>query len=81
VAAKFEFEKAKKKISRNIAISHYIVPARVGNSRSQTFSGRYYKTGGIGGFTTPVVTTTYNHKRKQASYFSHFNQPDFLHRL
>jgi len=36
VAAKFEIEKAKTKISRNIAILHYIVPVWVGNSGSLT---------------------------------------------
>jgi hypothetical protein len=34
VAAKFKIEKAKTKISRNIVISHYTVPVRVGNSGS-----------------------------------------------
>jgi len=36
VAAKFEIQKAKTKISSNITISHYIVPARVGNIWSLT---------------------------------------------
>jgi hypothetical protein len=36
VAAKFEIEKAKTKISRNVAILHYIVPVWVGNSGSLT---------------------------------------------
>jgi hypothetical protein len=36
VAVKFEIEKAKTRVSRNIAISHYIVTVRIGNSGSLT---------------------------------------------
>jgi len=38
VAAKFEIEKAKTRMNRNIANSHYVVPVRVGNSGRLTFT-------------------------------------------
>ena len=37
--AKFEIEKAKTRISRNIAILRYIVPVRVENSGSNRYPG------------------------------------------
>jgi len=53
VAAKFEIEKANMRVSRNIAISHHIVPVRVGNSGSPTAIREVLQIGDIGGFTTP----------------------------
>ena len=53
VAAKFEIEKAKTRVSRNIVISHRIVPARVVNSGRPTAIQEVLQISGIGGFTTP----------------------------
>ena len=54
VAAKFEIEKAKTRVSRNIVISHRIVPARVVNSGRPTAIQEVLQISGIGGFTTPI---------------------------
>jgi len=54
VAAKFEIEKAKTRVSMNIAISYYIVPVQIGNSGSLIVIREVLQISGIGGFTTPV---------------------------
>jgi hypothetical protein len=46
-----------RQISRNIALSHRIVPVRVGNSGSLTVLREVLQIGGIGGFKTSVVST------------------------
>jgi len=53
--AKFEIEKAKTRVCRNIAISQRIVPARVGNSGSPTAIQKVLQISGIGGFNNPLI--------------------------
>jgi len=67
VAAKFEIEKANMRVSRNIAISHRIVPAWVGNSGIPTAIRKVLQISGIGGFTTPGHYTCISWKSQLSS--------------